>query len=106
MSAYRRHRATAFAPAAILAARLLCVIATTLIPGRAAAMMIDDFSSAGSTAYPPGLVRTTVGTTTVVEPHTLPGVLGGVRELQLQVTSLGAGDSATVGVYAPGTLID
>ncbi|MGH7785449.1 MAG: NosD domain-containing protein [Candidatus Binatia bacterium] len=57
----------------------------------AAQTVIDDFSDAGlNTADPPGVTRTTLGTTTVVDSG-LSGVLGGARQLTVQATAVGGG---------------
>ncbi|MEO8604971.1 MAG: hypothetical protein ABI629_20555, partial [bacterium] len=91
--------------------RLATIAAALLMlgTGRAGALVIDDFSTANTTALPPGITQSSVGATTVVDGSTavpLSGVIGGVRELKLEATSIGANDSVTIGIFAPATLVD
>ncbi len=53
----------------------------------AAALTIDNFDDASTTAYPPGVVQNTVGFTTVTDPG-LTGVIGGVRTLTVTALTL------------------
>ncbi|MGH3638416.1 MAG: hypothetical protein ACRDUX_05235 [Mycobacterium sp.] len=69
-------------------------------------MLVDDFSQATVTAFPPGVVQSSVGFTTVVEPLPLPGVMGGIRELRVQATAIGPNDSVTAGVFTPFTRVE
>ena len=88
---------------------LLTLLAVSLGAADARALLIDDFSSATTTAFPPGIMRTSVGSTTVVDGSLMVprvGVIGGVRELRLDATSIGANDSVTIGVFTPATLAD
>ncbi len=53
--------------------------------------LIDDFSSVGAnTGDPPGVVRTTVGSTSVTDSG-LSGVIGGARTLTVSATTIGGG---------------
>lgn len=57
----------------------------------AAQTVIDDFSTVGAaTGDPPGVLLTTVGTTTVTDTG-LTGVIGGARTLTLTATSIAGG---------------
>jgi hypothetical protein len=82
------------------------VTVLTLASAPVRAMMIDDFANAQTTAYPPGIMRTTVGTTTVTETSPVPGVIGGIRQIQVQATKVPMGDSISAGVYTVGTFVD
>ena len=92
------------APRTAWAALLAALFALSV--GRAQALVIDDFSSAVATKFPPGTDRTTVGTTTIVEPNALTGIIGGIREERVTATVLGPGDSISAGVFPSGTLLD
>ncbi len=91
---------------ASLARALQCLVALVAIaPMSAAQVPIDNFSDAASTIDPPGITRSTVGSSTVSDAGRL-GVIGGVRRLIVSATSLGPTDSLTVGVVPAGTFLD
>ena len=77
-----------------------------LVAGRTGALVVDDFSAASATVFPPGVTWTAVGTTTAIELAPLPGIVGGIREMQVTAASLGPGDSVSAGVFTPSTLLD
>ncbi len=68
----------------------ICVVLLAAAPA-AAQTVIDDFSAVGAqTADPPGVMRNTVGTTTVTDAG-LGGVIGGARTLTLTATAIAGG---------------
>lgn len=70
---------------------LLAMATFAAAGGAAAQTLIDDFSAVGaSTGDPPGVVRTTVGTTTVTDTG-LAGVIGGARTLTVTATAIAGG---------------
>ena len=87
-----------------LATLLGALILLAAAPGQA--LVIDDFSAATNTKFPPGVTRMAVGPTTVVEPAALAGVIGGIREMRVTATSLGPSDSVSAGVFTPSTFLD
>ncbi|MDX2170111.1 MAG: right-handed parallel beta-helix repeat-containing protein [Deltaproteobacteria bacterium] len=70
----------------------MATLGVALLAGAARAQtIIDDFSSVGAnTVEPPGVVRTTLGTTTVTDAG-LSNVIGGVRTLTLTATAIAGG---------------
>lgn len=70
-----------------------------------AQMTIDAFSSAVTTVEPPGITRSTVGSTTVTDSGR-SAVIGGVRRVIVSATSLGPSDSITVGDLTTQMLFD
>src|SRR5262245_59086772 len=56
-----------------------------LVAHRATALTIDDFTAAGITKQPPGVMRSSVGSTTVTDAS-LTGAIGGSRQLTVAMT--------------------
>jgi cysteine-rich repeat protein len=70
---------------------MLGVALWSLAGSASAQTIIDDFSSVGAnTVEPPGVVRNTLGTTTVTDAG-LTNVIGGVRTLTVTATAIGGG---------------
>lgn len=65
----------------------LATLALLVCTSWAAALTIDSFDDANTTAYPPGIVQNTVGSTSVTDTG-LTGVIGGVRQLTVTAFSL------------------
>lgn len=82
---------------------------STLLPAAVAPgqTVIDDFSDAGAgTAQPPGISRTTVGSSSATDTG-LSGVLGGSRMLTVEATAAGGGSPAVnSGVNALAQILD
>ncbi len=87
---------------ATTAAFCLLLVAAFCDTGKA--IIIDDFSSAVTTLQPPGIKQTGPGTATGTDPG-LSGVIGGVRKLQVTVTSEPANQGVRVGVIAAATIL-
>lgn len=68
-------------------ATLLLVTAVSIAPCTAAGILIDDFSVASTTAPPQALAQRQRGSRTARDSGSLGGVLGGTRQLTVNVTA-------------------